>query len=748
MFIFVIQKYTMNKKLLLAFSFLFFLSINSQTPTPKDCSVELWANVLVSPPTITLNWVPNVGTISYGIDRKPKNSSTWTPLAANLPSTTTQYVDNTVSLGTHYEYRVTRSAQTGTLNYPGYGYINSGIQIPEVASRGKLILLIANTFSTSLATELNRLVDDLEGDGWEVLKSYVSTTASVTTIKTQIVNTYNLDPVNTKALFLFGHIPVPYSGNFGPDGHPDHQGAWPADVYYGDVNGNWTDVSVTSTTASPARTQNVPGDGKFDQWLIPSAVELQVGRVDLYGMTSFTATETQLLQNYLNKDHDYRKKIYSPIKRAVLEDNFGYFTPGETFASSGFKNFGPLVSPTNVAVSDYTATMTGNSYQWSYGCGGGDFYSAQNIASTSYLASADLQGTFTMLFGSYFGDWDVNNNFLRAPLCQGRVLTNAWAGRPNWMFHHMAMGENIGYSAQLTQNNTTTYFPSPYPINYGLYNVVSIALMGDPTLRNDVVAPVSNVVATKVGNNCNISWSASTETTLAGYNIYMKNAVNTSYTKINAVPVTGTTYTDNCLIYPGIYKYMVRALKLENTPSGTYYNMSEGIADTANNTNNYVIAASFTNAILGNSVTVANTSTNATAYAWDFGNSVTSTSVNPSPVTYTANGQYTITLIASNACNSDTTYSVINILTVGLPDKLMSSSILIWPNPCNGKIKIDNSVNENMEVSIYSLEGRLVFYKNNATKTEELNLSKLNKGLYEIRIKAGDKTVNKKLVIE
>lgn len=738
----------MNKKLLVAISSLFFLGINAQTPTPKDCSVELWANVQVSPPTVTLNWLPNVGSTNYAIYRKPKNSSTWTNLSITNPGTMTQYVDNTVAVGTHYEYRVTRTAVTGTLTYPGYGYINSGIEVPVVEGRGKIILLIANTFSTSLTTEINRLVDDLEGDGWEVLKSYISPTLAVTAVKTQIVNTYNLDPVNTKALFLLGHIPVPYSGNFGPDAHPDHQGAWPADVYYGDVNGNWTDVSVTSTTASPARTQNIPGDGKFDQFLIPSAVELQVGRVDLSGMTSFTATETQLLQNYLNKDHDYRKKVFSPIKRAVLDDNFGYFTPGEAFASSGFKNFGPLVTPTNVVIGDYFTTMTGNSYQWSYGCGGGTFTSAGGIGSTTNFVSSNLDGVFTMLFGSYFGDWDVNNNFLRAPLCQGRTLTNAWAGRPNWMFHHMGMGENIGYSTQLTQNNVNVYFASPYSTGAGITNAVHIALMGDPTLRNDIVAPVSNVVATKVGNNCNISWSASTETAIVGYNIYMKNATNTSYTKINPSPITGTTYTDNCLVYPGIYKYMVRTLKLENTPSGTYYNMSEGIADTANNTSNFLSIAAFTNAIIGNSVTVTNTSTNATTYSWNFGNSVTSNSINPGPVTYFNNGTYTITLVASNVCHSSTTTAVVNIFSVGLDEKSFDNSVLVWPNPSTGKIKVDNSTNELMEVSIYSLEGRLVYSKNNVAKNEELNIMKLNKGLYEIKIKSGNKIVNRKLVIE
>lgn len=739
----------MTKNLLLGFFFFIIICVKAQpNPTPKDCSVELWANVQVSPPSITLNWLGNSNTISYSVDRKPKNSSTWTSLAVNIPSTTTQYVDNTVGVGTHYEYRVVRSAVSGTLNYPGYGYINSGIQVPEVDYRGKLILLIANNFSVSLAPEIKRLQDDLEGDGWEVLTSYVSTTSSVTAIKSQIVNTYNLDPANTVAVFLLGHIPVPYSGNFGPDAHTDHQGAWPADVYYGELNGSWTDASVTSTTLSPARTQNIPGDGKFDQWLIPTAVELQVGRVDLFGMTSFTATETQLLKNYLDKDHDYRKKVFTTVKRAVIDDNFGYFTPGEAFASSGFKNFGPLVTPTNVVTTDYFTTMTGNSYQWSYGCGGGTFTSAGGIGNTTNFTTSNLQGVFTMLFGSYFGDWDVNNNFLRAPLCQGKTLTNAWAGRPNWMFHHMAMGENIGYSTRLTQNNTTTYYPSPYAINAGIFNTVHIALMGDPTLRNDIVAPVSNVVATKVGNNCNISWTASTETTVVGYNIYRKNPSTTNYVKINPVPISGTTYTDNCLVNPGIYKYMVRTWKLETTPSGSYYNMSEGIADTANNTSNFLSIAAFTNAVIDNSVTVANTSTNATTYSWNFGNSVTSTLGNPPAVTYTANGQYTVTLVASNVCHSSTTTAVVNILSVGLNENNFDNSVLVWPNPSTGKIKIDNSINTPMEVLIYNLEGRLVFSKNIVAKNEELNISKLVKGLYTIEIKAGEKTSNRKLVIE
>ena len=47
-----------------------------------------------------------------------------------------------------------------------------------------------------------------------------------------------------------------------------------------------------------------------------------------------------------------------------------------------------------------------------------------------------------MFFGSYFGDWDSQNDFLRAALATTNyTLTSAWVGRPYWFFHHMALGK-------------------------------------------------------------------------------------------------------------------------------------------------------------------------------------------------------------------------------------------------------------------------------------------------------------------
>ncbi len=729
----------MAKYLLVAFFIVNFFCVKSQSAA--DAAVQLSAVVQNNPPQIALNWIGNATTTQYQIYRKLKDDTSWGALLATVNGTTNQYIDNSVSTGTNYEYRVTRNGA----GYTGYGYINTGIEVPEIEHRGKLILIIDSSFIVSLASEITRFINDVEGDGWEVIRHNVLRTGSVTHVKDLIVNDYAIDSSKIKAVFLFGHIPVPYSGNINPDGHGDHLGAWPADVYYGDVDGVWTDVSVTSTNASPARTKNIPGDGKFDQSVVPGNVELQVGRVDFNAMPSFTLTEEQLLLNYLNKNHEYRKKIFSPVKRAVIDDNFGYFS-GEAFAASGYKNFSTLVGTSSITVADYFTSLNGNSYAWSYGCGGGTYTSASGIGNTSNFSTSNLQSVFTMMFGSYFGDWDSQNNFLKAPLAQGKTLTNVWSGRPHYQFHHMAMGENIGYGLLLTQNNPANlYFNSPTGIT-GKW--IHNALMGDPTLRSDVILPVANVIATKTGNDCVINWTASTEANLIGYNLYMKNDSNTTYVKINTAPITTTSYTDKCLLYKGVYTYMVRALKLETSASGSYYNMSEGIADTAFNHNDFVSLAAFTSSIVGDAVHLTNSNIIPnTNYVWDFGNGASDNSPNPI-YTYTTNGIYIISLIASHTCYNDTALELVNILEVGLKNYTANNLLHIYPNPSHGQLSVLGNLNEAVELFIFTMEGKQVFYQAQTFTNNPINISHLNKGLYLVTLKSKDFSLSKKLVLE
>ena len=550
-------------KIFLPFCFLS-LFTNLSLPGQKsfDYTVPVTVEVGEAPPHITLSWPQNNAATAYSIGRKLQGATFWTTLATGLSGTSTSFKDNSVSVGTGYEYRVVR---TGTPS--GTSYVYAGIKVPASEYRGKMILLVDDFFAGTLGPEIHQLESSLTGDGWVVVRHFVSRTSAVKDVKNLIVSEYNADKTNVKAVFLLGHIPVPYSGNIIPDGHPDHQGAWPADVYYGEMNGTWTDATVNNLTASRGQNDNIPGDGKFDQSVLPSDVELLVGRVDFFDMPAFQLTETELMRNYLNRLLSYKFKIFDPPQTCIVDDNFGAFS-GEAFGSNGWR-IASLVSPGGVTEQDYFTTLNNTASQWSYGCGGGTYTSCSGVGNTSSFASAEIRTVFTMVFGSYFGDWDNQNNFLRAPLASG-ALTSVWAGRPWWHFHTMSLGEPIGVSTRMTQNNA-----SLYAVNFP-QRAIHTALMGDLSLRQHIVAPPSNLHAEDTGiNKVRLTWSPS-EDSVVGYYVFRKDMVSGIYIRITPDLVQDTSYTD-ADIDSVVNHYMVRAVLLQKSVTGSYYNMSQGI---------------------------------------------------------------------------------------------------------------------------------------------------------------------------
>ena len=543
--------------------------VRASAQTTPDYAVQASASVQTNPAQITLSWPGDPQATGYTVYRKARDAGSWGTGTA-LPASATGYTDANVTVGNAYEYRVDKAASVSGVAFTGQGYLYAGILAPLVDSRGKVILLVDDSFSATLSAELARLQQDLVCDGWTVIRHDVSRSSAVPAIKAIVTADYRADPQNVKALFLFGHIPVPYSGNAAPDGHPDHVGAWPADVYYADMDGVWTDSSVNTTSAYDPRNWNTPGDGKFDQSTLPSDVELQVGRVDLANLPSFSRSETELLRQYLNKDHNFRFKVFEAQPAGVVNDHFGAFN-GEAFAGNGYRNFAPLFGAgSTTPIADWTGSLASQSYLWGYGCGPGWYSSAAGVTTTSALATNDPQVVFTMLFGSYFGDWDSQDNLLRAALATPTyTLTSAWAGRPWWQFHHMALGETIGFSARLSQNNSTTYAGG------NRTRGVHVSLQGDPTLRlNPVAAPASLQVATNSSGSADLRWAPSAEG-VAGYHVYRSAGSRGPFTRLTPAMLTDTHYTDSA---PGSNTvYMVRAIKVQLTASGTFFNPSQGI---------------------------------------------------------------------------------------------------------------------------------------------------------------------------
>jgi hypothetical protein len=555
----------------------------------KSYSVQLSATIQESPAQITLHWANDANDSAYTVLRRLSITDNWN-VVSNLPGTANGYTDTKVSVGTAYEYAVRRYVPT-KLYYFGIGYINAGIKIPLVESRGKLILMIDNDFVPALNNEIDRLVKDMTADGWIVIKHFAKKTDKVTDVKATIFNEYNNDPDNVKAVFLLGHIPVPYSGGItfyrtGIDGHGDHAGAWPADTYYGDMTGIWTDNSVNLTTGIRPANQNIPGDGKFDQDFLPADVALQVARVDMYNMPAFAPlTEIDLIRRYLNKNHKYKIMAFTAKEKALVQDDFGpQQIPGtplhEEFAASGYKNFSTMFGDNNVITGNYQKDMNSDSYLWSYYCGGGSDSTAGGVVETRYYVSDSLQTVFTMLFGSYFGDWNEKNNLLRAPLAsRSWTLTNSWSGRPEWIYHHMALGANIGYSAWVSQNDYNDYFHT-YLLSDNSARVVTPALMGDPTLRMHIVAPPAKIWISATKTGAAVKWNKSADANVLGYYVYRSTGLDKGWNKLTSTMLTDTTYTDNSG-GKGLYYYMVKAVKLQQSASGTYYNSSVGTIDTA-----------------------------------------------------------------------------------------------------------------------------------------------------------------------
>lgn len=73
-------------------------------------------------------------------------------------------------------------------------------------------------------------------------------------------------------------------------------------------------------------------------------------------------------------------------------------------------------------------------------------------------------------------------------------------------------------------------------------------------------------------------------------------------------------------------------------------------------------AAGFTGTVAGTTVSFNNLTTNATSYAWDFGDGGSSNEANPAH-TYTTDGVYDVTLTATNACGSTTINGQFTIVT-------------------------------------------------------------------------------------
>lgn len=403
------------------------------------------------------------------------------------------YMDTPPSRASAWEYRVvTMEHGTGRTAY-GYAVLaaSGGAELDPTKAIGVVTMDVEPS---------PRLVKAWEAHGWSVvnipistLENFSGTKSTPEDVKGRILTTAQQlreVGVELKALLLLGDVPVPYSGNFAPDGHGDHWGAWPTDLYYGDLNGEWPDTRDFPPRAADPRQHNLAGDGKFDPNELPGPVEIAVGRVDFSrltpldlanGMSEEAAKNTRIerLNAWMERAADWHEGRYPVNGAEVLLHDLLADNP-EAFATTPWR-LAPLLSDHPEVPLRLPIQAGGELGRVLFGFGyaPGTFTSAMGISSSGELLSRRLGIPFVFLFGSYFGDWDAPGNLLQAALGNpsGGVLATSWAARPAWQLHPMAAGYTLGDCLVLTANRTQDYLPGlreAFPLH--------LALLGDPTM--------------------------------------------------------------------------------------------------------------------------------------------------------------------------------------------------------------------------------------------------------------------------
>lgn len=162
----------------------------------------------------------------------------------------------------------------------------------------------------------------------------------------------------------------------------------------------------------------------------------------------------------------------------------------------------------------------------------------------------------------------------------------------------------------------------------------------------------------------------------------------------DSVPIAGATQ--------GTYK---------PTRAGNYYvKITDAFGCSGFSDSLYILwpKADFTWNVTGGTAFFTNTSSDAATYLWDFGDGTISTQPNPTH-TYAVSGQYVVTLIARDACGSDTTRQIIGVVsTAEAADD--SFFIGVAPNPNTGTFTLilNGDVQGEVLYTLLGADGRVL----------------------------------------
>ena len=118
--------------------------------------------------------------------------------------------------------------------------------------------------------------------------------------------------------------------------------------------------------------------------------------------------------------------------------------------------------------------------------------------------------------------------------------------------------------------------------------------------------------------------------------------------------------------------------------------------------------------------------------------STTSTEENPT-MTYNSEGNYVVTLTATNECGTSIQQETLNILSCTSIDEVETETS-IYPNPASQNITITNV--ENADIEIANALGQVVYANENASGNISIDVRNFTNGTYFVKVNGSVSKIN------
>lgn len=228
-------------------------------------------------------------------------------------------------------------------------------------------------------------------------------------------------------------------------------------------------------------------------------------------------------------------------------------------------------------------------------------------------------------------------------------------------------------------------------------------------------------------------------------NLSSKNAIDLSWEFPGGTP-SASIEENPVIVYnePGVYDVILTASNAQGADTFTAIAYIS-VGGTPN--------AEFTAQLNMNTVIFTNNSSGATSYFWDFGDGETSDEQNPEH-TYQVEGEYTVTMTASNDCGFSTATQIVTFTISAVEENGGIREFSVFPNPNSGyfSLVLTGKPQQDLELTLTNILGQHLLFEKVDFRTgqirKEFFFDQLPAGLYVFQVKAGKQAVFKKIIVD